>query len=77
MADHGYLGREWCGCLSLLVVDVPHAMRDARGRIAALKKRGGTWERMTIEECRSSGPMRCPEHEALEARKKAAAQEAR
>lgn len=71
--EFGYIGREWCGCLSLFVADIPRTLRLYRGSIQALKRRGGTWERMTIEECRTTGPTLCPEHDALRVRKEARA----
>jgi len=59
MPEYAYVGREACGCVTLLTVDSEQNRREAAREVARHIKRGGTVERMTVEDARTSAPFGC------------------
>ena len=59
MADMAYIGREACGCATVLVVDAPENQMERAEQIFELIRRAGTVERVPIEVARKAEPWGC------------------
>lgn len=51
-ATHAYVGRAPCGCVQLLMVDMPDFRKDTAKSVAEAIREGLSIERITIEESR-------------------------
>ena len=60
--EMAYVGRAQCGCIELLTMDTPENKREAAKEIGKVIRRGGSIERVTVEDARTVGLLRCEEH---------------
>lgn len=73
MADFAYVGRLACGCIELVVVDSERARKDASSQMGGLLRRGGTIDRLTMDDARKAlreepDALACPHKEPRKAK---------
>jgi hypothetical protein len=57
--EGAYLARKACGCITLIVAE---HHREAGRMVGRAIKDGDRVERVTVEQVRASGSLRCPAH---------------